>query len=175
MRALASRAEASPQGTLDIVEDLADGGIVTLRRAGRSRMVALNREHLAYAALADLISLRSRLVDALRDRLGGWRSLDAAWLYGSAARDDGTSDSDIDVLLVGSVDDEERWLGRVDLLREDITRWTGNASDVHSYRRDEFQRLVRERNPIIEALRTDGIVLSTPRAGAARLLAGATS
>ena len=56
VRALARYADVAPQTALNVVNDLADAGIVSAERAGSAQMITLNRAHI----LAEpLISLRS--------------------------------------------------------------------------------------------------------------------
>ncbi len=164
VRALATRAGTSPQGTLDVVTDLAESGIVDTNRVGRSVVVTLNHEHLAVPSLTDLVALRLRLVERLTAHLAAWpRILDAAWLFGSAARGDGGRDSDIDILLVASRPDDPRWDVQADEFRHLVERWTGNTAQLVEYDRESFSRLVDSDDPLIAALRADGIAL-TPNA-----------
>lgn len=172
VRELAARSETSPQGALDVVNDLAASGIVETERHGRSLVVTLNSDHLMVRPLADLVGGRARLVDRLTAHLATWdRSLDAAWLFGSAARGDGGRDSDIDLVLVASESRDERWEGLTDALRGQIRRWTGNVAQLIDHDRASFTELVESGNPLISSLRAEGIAL-TP--GARRRLRAET-
>lgn len=161
VRELATRAGASPQGTLDIVNDLAHSGIVDTTRSGGSILVALNQDHLAVGPLVEIVGLRLRLVEKLTAHLDHWPPvLDAAWLFGSAARGDGDRDSDIDILLVAVDLDDLRWDDLTDELRDRIEAWTGNATQFVEHDCASLSRLVRSGNPLIVALRKDGIPLT---------------
>lgn len=109
VRALARHADVSPQGALQVVNELASAGIVSVTPAGRALMVSLNRDHLAVEPILGLVGLRARLVDRLANELVGWPNLAGGWLFGSAARGDGNLDSDVDLLLVADHDLDERW------------------------------------------------------------------
>jgi DNA-binding transcriptional ArsR family regulator len=82
---------------------LVEQGIVQATEMGRNRVHELNREHVA-APIADLLAgLRLEAWKRLRSRLAAWNPKPVyACVFGSAARADGTADSDIDVLLVRS-------------------------------------------------------------------------
>jgi predicted nucleotidyltransferase len=82
---------------------LVQQGIVQATEMGRNRVHELNRQHVA-APVADLLAgLRLELWKRLRTRLAAWNPKPVyACVFGSAARADGTSDSDVDVLLVRS-------------------------------------------------------------------------
>lgn len=163
VRTLARHAGVSPQGALRVVNDLAGAGIVRVQPAGPSLMVRLNRNHLAAEPLIALVSLRARLVERLSAELAGWDDLAGAWLFGSAARGDGDRDSDIDLLLVGSRSiDTEEWERQTATLVDRLQAWTGNPVQLVEHTRRTFAGLVRQGNPLITALRTEGIPL-TPK------------
>ena len=68
---------------------------------GRNRVHELNREHVAAPVADALGGLRLELWKRLRTTLGGWNPKPVyGCVFGSAARGDGGTRSDIDVLLV---------------------------------------------------------------------------
>ena len=163
VRTLARHAGVSPQGALRVVNDLAISGLVHIQPAGPSLMVSLNRNHLAAEPLISLVSVRARLVERLSDELTRWDDLAGAWLFGSAARGDGHRGSDIDLLLVGgrSIATDE-WERQTAVLADRLQAWTGNPVQIVEHTRRTFAGLVRQSNPLITAVRTEGIPL-TPR------------
>jgi predicted nucleotidyltransferase len=160
----------SPQGALQAVNDFVQAGIVNATPAGRALMIELNREHLAAQPILALVGLRNRLVERLEGELARWPNLAGAWLFGSAARGDGDHSSDIDLLLVGERDANEEWESACVGLAARVEAWTGNRTQLVEHTRRSFAGLVRKHNPLIAALRTDGIPL-TP--GSPALLRGA--
>jgi len=80
---------------------LVEQGIVQATEMGRNRVHELNREHVA-APIAELLAdLRLEVWKRLRARLAAWNPRPRyACVFGSAARADGDSGSDVDVLLV---------------------------------------------------------------------------
>ena len=171
VRALARHAGISPQGALRLVNELSATGLITTQPAGRALLVSLNREHIAAEPLTALVSLRGRLVERLRTELGDWQQLAGAWLFGSTARGDGNPESDIDLLLVGdSTVDDEDWVETTARLTSRVHAWTGNQVQLVEHTRRSFAQLVKQRNPLVASLRTEGIPL-TP--GTRGLLRGA--
>lgn len=160
VRALARHAEVSPQGALQVVNELAAAGIVTVTPAGRALMVSLNRDHLALEPILGLVGLRARLVERLTTELAGWSSLAGAWLFGSAARGDGDLSSDIDLLLVADHDLDANWESASADLASRVRAWTGNPAQLVEHTRRSFATLARRRNPLIAALRAEGIALA---------------
>lgn len=162
-RALARHAGVSPQGALTLVNELARAGLVRVERAGTSLMVTLNRDHLAAEAVIALVAVRARLVQRLTDELAGWDDLAGGWLFGSAARGDGHADSDIDLLLVATRSiDTDQWEQETVVLLDRVEGWTGNAVQMVEHTRRSFAALVRADNPLVEAVRLEGIPL-TPK------------
>ncbi|HET9770892.1 MAG TPA: nucleotidyltransferase domain-containing protein [Acidimicrobiia bacterium] len=161
VRALARHAGVSPQGALQVINDLNRAGLVHLEPAGRSLMVTFNRHHLAAEPLLALLSLRSRLVERLTAELAGWDGLAGAWLFGSAARGDGDRDSDIDLLLVATrTVDSEEWSAAATRLVTRVELWTGNQVQLVEHTRRSFVDLARTGNSLLAAVRREGIPLT---------------
>ena len=76
-------------------------GIVAATQIGNTRVYALNREHVAAHIATELAQLRSETWRRITGEIEGWnvRQLYAS-VFGSAARGDGDSESDIDLLIV---------------------------------------------------------------------------
>ena len=85
------------------LQHFAEHGLVTIQEAGAGAalLYSLNRNHVAADAVLILTSLRRRLIERLGSEIDSWeiQPLHAS-LFGSTARADGDTDSDIDVFLV---------------------------------------------------------------------------
>ena len=99
-RQLAAAAGVAPGNASAVIEELIQSGLVSESVAGRSSMVVLNRSHLAAGPVLALAGLRGELIRRLRERLSAWPDLHGGWLFGSVARGDADSDSDVDLLIV---------------------------------------------------------------------------
>jgi predicted nucleotidyltransferase len=142
------------------VNDLSAAGLVSAEPAGRAVMVALNRDHLAVEPLVEIVRSRTRLVDRLERELTTWPSLAGAWLFGSMARGDGGRESDVDLFLVGESPPDEDWVAHTARLLACVRSWTGNQAQLVEHTRKSLAQLIRRRNPIVTALRADGIPLT---------------
>jgi predicted nucleotidyltransferase len=166
IRALARYAGVAPQTALTVVNELSEAGIVSADQAGSARMVSLNRAHLASEPLIALGRTRARLVTRLTDELARWNELAGAWLFGSAARGSGDRESDVDILLVAERSTETAsWTGSAAQIISDVHSWTGNPAQLLEHTTRSFAQLVRDRNPLVDAIHEDGIPL-TPRSDA---------
>lgn len=158
-RQLASLARVAPGHASSVVQDLISAGLVSESVAGRSSMVSLNRDHLAVGAIVILAGLRGELIRRLRRRLSSWPDLRGAWIFGSTARGDAGSDSDIDVLVVVDDPDSEALHERVVGLHADVRSWTGNDLQLVEHSVASWRKLVRAKNPLVAEIRVDGIEL----------------
>lgn len=152
----------SPSGVLKVLERLVEHGFVHRTEAGRAFLYTFNRDHLAASAIEQLTDLRGLLISRLRTALARWDPAPvSAVLFGSAARGDGGTDSDIDVLLVSPTGmTTDAWRVRVERLTKDVYRWTGNHAAILEVEEGQLRRLVRERVLIASELRRDAVQLA---------------
>jgi predicted nucleotidyltransferase len=154
-----------------LVAELSSLGLVDRREIGRTTMVRLARDNAAGQLVDRLGHLQSVVVDQLRLMA---TELDPAPLsllvFGSFARGEATSDSDIDVLAVRPTDvDSDRWADAVATFATKARRLTGNPVQVLDYDLDELRRRARPRaktgRAFWEALRRDSLVLAGTSVG----------
>ena len=159
-RRLAAAAGVAPGNASAVIEELIRAGLVSETVAGRSSMVVLNRDHLAAGPVLALAGLRGELIRRLRERLSAWPELDGAWLFGSVARGDADRNSDVDVLIVADDLQSDDLHERLSRLQADVRSWTGNDVQLVEHSPSSWRKLVRAKNPIVEQIRLDGIVLA---------------
>jgi predicted nucleotidyltransferase len=158
-RQLAAAAGASSGHGNTVIADLISAGLIIEVKAGQSSLVTLNRDHLAAPSIIALAGLRGELIRRLRARLGEWPNLMGAWLFGSVARGDARSESDIDVLIVASDLESPELHQDLAQLQSDVKVWTGNDVQVVEHTTESWQALKAARNPLVEQIRSDGIAL----------------
>jgi DNA-binding transcriptional ArsR family regulator len=143
-------------------------GIVEAQQAGRSVLRTLNREHLAAPAVEALAGLRLELLRRLRESLKTWNPPPLhASLFGSAAREDGDTSSDVDVFLVRPRSvraDDRRWRNQIESWVGLVRRWTGNRVSLSEVSQPDLVRLRRRRPAIAASLEADAITLAGPDA-----------
>jgi DNA-binding transcriptional ArsR family regulator len=102
-RDIARRAGVSQPTAAEVLRALEDQGLLIVGRRPRAGYYRLNPEHVLAPALSDIFArerqTRSDLERRLADGLGGLRDVEAAYLFGSAARGDMRPNSDIDVAI----------------------------------------------------------------------------
>ena len=153
----------SEAGVRNVLNRLQHQGIVTAVPAGSAWLYSINRQHIAWPTVQMLAGLRGQLLVRLREAFEAWdpRPRSAA-LFGSAAREEGNEDSDIDIVVVRqrTTTPGETWLAQVAILREDVKAWTGNNCQVYDIGSDELQRHIDLPDPLVPAWRRDAITVS---------------
>jgi predicted nucleotidyltransferase len=149
-----------------VLNRLADHGLVDRQEAGRALLYTLNRDHLAAPAVSVLAGMRSELLRRLRELLVGWDVAPVhVSLFGSTARGEGSTDSDIDLFVVRSDDvseDDPGWRRQLDQLANQVARWTGNHAGIVEVAESETKQLGKKNPPIVKELRSDSIAASGP-------------
>src|SRR6266508_3319456 len=113
---------------------LAEEGLVRAEEAGNAFLYTLNREHLGAPAVELLAGIRTELERRLRAEIAEWEIAPAhVSIFGSAARGDGDTRSDIDVFVVrpaGVAEDDPGWREQLERLADHVHDWTGNHAAI---------------------------------------------
>jgi predicted nucleotidyltransferase len=153
----------SHSGVLKVLHRLTEHGLVKRVQLNRGYLFTLNRDHLAAEAVDLLMDLRIKLFESIKSEIAGWETLPVhASVYGSTARGDGDTTSDIDLLIVRPAHvalEEQHWQAQVDSLREQIQAWTGNRASVADVSESELAKLRNENRSIVSELDADAIVI----------------
>lgn len=140
----------SEAGVRRVLNRLAQHGLVTVTHAGAADLYVANRDHLAWPAVERLAMLRPLLLDLMRKYCASLVLHPVhVSLFGSVARGEGDTSSDIDVLLVrpeaaaGSASDDEAWEDQWVTFRSLIHSATGNPCSIFEVSQSEFHEIVR--------------------------------
>jgi predicted nucleotidyltransferase len=174
-RELARLSGRSNTGVQHVLDRLVTHGLVERMEAGRAFLYTLNRDHLLAPAVEQMAEARVELVSRLRAAMAAWEiPVIHGSLFGSTARGDGDSASDIDLFVVRPADvdaEDHAWRGQVEGLAESVRRWTGNHAGIAEISESELPRLRGDRPPIVAAVGDDAIDLAGRPAR--QILAGA--
>jgi hypothetical protein len=140
-------------------------GIVDEHVIGRSRGYRLNRDHLAAPAIIELAHLREGLIVGARERITHWGTAPFyAAIFGSAARGQMRTDSDIDLFIVRPNSDDHPDFDDVNVreLALWITRATGNDTRPLLFNEEELGRHGTD-DPVLRDVSAEGIRLAGDR------------
>jgi len=157
----------SHSGVLAVLNRLTEHGLVSRIELNHAYLFALNRDHLAAPAVEILVGMRKALFEEIRNVIDDWSITPVhASLFGSAARGDGDTQSDFDLLVVrpDSVDeDESAWRSQIEDLVDLVRRRTGNQVSVIERDKSGMERLREAEPPILSELLANAIVFSGSR------------
>jgi len=164
IRQIGRLAGVSHARAAQVVAVLDRHGVVNSQDRGRSRLCALNREHLVTPALIALVELRRSMLGLIRREIESWaiRPLHAS-VFGSAARGDGNVTSDLDVLVIRSNDvrpGTDAWSEQLHSAAERLRRATGNPVAWFDASLDELRLAIAAGEPIVQQWRSDSVHLT---------------
>jgi hypothetical protein len=146
------------------LDRLVHQGLVLRQEAPPASLYTLNRRHVAAPTVETLALIRTELLDRLRDAFTDWSIPPIhASMFGSAARQDGDIDSDIDIFVVrpANVDSESTaWSKQLHDIGDAILAWTGNHASIIDFAKQDIAQMCKENPPVLADLRRDGIDLA---------------
>lgn len=139
VRELAREIDRSPTIVGEELDRLERTGILTSERIGRARRYRVDDRSPIADEIRSLVQKTIGVEARLRDAIADLPGVEEAFLYGSYARGDERATSDLDLFVVGSVD-QEALTERL----TDVERDLGRDVNVATYDRTELERLRRE-------------------------------
>lgn len=120
-------------------------GILTSDRIGRARRYRVDEQSPIASEIRSLVQKTIGVEARIRDAIADLPGIEEAFLYGSYARGDERATSDLDLMVIGAVEQEdlsERLAGVERDLKRDV--------NLTSYDRDEIERLRSEGDLFVE-------------------------
>lgn len=172
-RELARRsAHGSTEGIRRAADRLTVEGIVLRRVAGGAHLYRLNREHVAAQWVEGLATMPEQVTERLRAIIAEWKeAASVAFLFGSAARRQASSTSDVDILVVRrrpSDGDSDAWRSQLVALQQAATGLTGNDARVLEMVEEDMGEGRVE--PVLEDILREGVPLLGSRRKLQRLI-----
>ena len=155
--------ERSQKGVSLALRRLVEQGVVEVTRAGAANLYRLNREHLAAPHILALAGLRDQLLSRIREVATAWQvQADLILLFGSAARGDMRTDSDIDLFVVTDGVGSSLWDEQAKDLAERVRAWTGNDCRILEMTPQQV-RDGADTDPVLLAIGDEGLTVHGDR------------
>ncbi len=158
---IARLADRTHPTAIKSLKRLRDQGVVKTIPSGRATLYTLNRDHLAADPIIQLATLRQNLIESMRNAINEWSTVPvSATMFGSAARGDGGTGSDIDLLIVRPDhihSDDSKWQEDVDSLVRLTFRWSGNHLAVIEVGENEVAELIRKKSSFYYNVKREGL------------------
>jgi predicted nucleotidyltransferase len=124
---------------------LEKAGLLESRRQGNLKYFSVVKEFPFYPELKKIIYSTIGLGDYLKNRLKDSESIELAFIYGSVAKNQEREKSDIDLFVMGEIEEEE-----LDKLVSDIEREIGREINYNLMTKAEFDRRVAKGEPFLK-------------------------
>jgi hypothetical protein len=155
-----TRPRVSQPRVARILTELTETGLVDRTPAGAASLFSLNRDHVAASAVEALTSLRQQLWSRIAEHAAGWANPpEAGVVFGSAARGDGGTASDIDLLVIRPADvdtDDADWHANITELAARVARWSGNPCEILDRSGEELRAMAVAGERLLSEIRRDG-------------------
>ncbi|MBI4178258.1 nucleotidyltransferase domain-containing protein [bacterium] len=161
-RAVAAAARLSPPGALDALARMEELGLVSRQVGGRTYFFTLNREHrLVQTALAGLLTsernIRSEVIGLLNRHLR--KRAKFGILFGSVARGQETSRSDLDIVIVSASRKNRLTETDLDGIRQTLRKSYGLRLSPILLSEPQFRAKLKQSRGMWKNLRRDGEIL----------------
>ena len=146
-----------------VMPKLVELGMVERRELPPSSLFRLVNEHVASRAVLALAGARRTVLEQVGRAAGALASPPVSViLFGSFARGDARSGSDIDVVIVrpaAVAEENEAWASGLETWRQHARRITGNRIEIVEVSEREIARLLQGREPLWSDVARDGVVI----------------
>ena len=105
-RDIQRRINQSVGATKQELEKLVSLDLLKIRKSGNRVYYKANRENPLYKPIYDLVQRTSGIISLLKKNLSN-QNIDFAFIFGSYARDEITSESDIDLFVIGNLNSKK--------------------------------------------------------------------
>lgn len=160
LRAVAEVAAVSTGQCSELLAQLVVLGIVEREDIPPAAHFRLVRDHVAAQPLLDLLAAAERLLERLRKTAERIRPVPiSVVVFGSLARGEARTDSDIDVLIVRSSEvaaDDSEWRDAVATWAAGAERASGNVVNLLEVDAAEARRLLRSGKGVWSSIRREG-------------------
>ncbi|HRN30202.1 MAG TPA: nucleotidyltransferase domain-containing protein [Terrimesophilobacter sp.] len=153
-REVARLSGGSVSGVRLVLQRLVLHGIIHREDRGPSSFYTANRDHLAWSAIQQLLTLGTRLEDNIVSRVKTWTiQPESLALFGSVARGDAGPGSDIDLLIIEprTVTDRAAWDTQISDLGTAVENWSGNTAHITTLTRDGLTERSRQADPLLDS------------------------
>jgi len=124
---------------------LEKSGIFRLSKKANLCYYSLNKDYPLYSELKVIVFKTVGIQGALSELLSSLKGIETAFIYGSYANNEANAKSDVDLFIIGSID-EDSLLPRINKLEEALHR----DINYSLYSRKDFDRKKKKHDPFIE-------------------------
>jgi predicted nucleotidyltransferase len=126
------------------LENLKKLGLVNERKEGIQKFYSLNKNHPIYEELRRIVLKTEGVGKILRDKLSKLAGIKYSMIYGSFAKGTEIESSDVDLIIIGTVD-ERKLLEQIRKVEDEI----GREVNYILWSEEEFRKKIKEKNSLL--------------------------
>lgn len=126
---------------------LEKAGLFNSEFQGRGKYFSLNGKFPFYKELEKIVSKTIGLEKNLADSLIALKNIEAAFIFGSIAKGDKDSLSDVDLMIIGRPD-EDKLIAAISRLEAEI----GREINYHIFSHEDLIKKIKEKNSFIKSV-----------------------
>jgi predicted nucleotidyltransferase len=119
-------------------------GLVNERKEGIQKFYSLNKNHPIYEELRRIVLKTEGVGKILRDKLSKLAGIKYSMIYGSFAKGTEIESSDVDLIIIGTVD-ERKLLEQIRKVEDEI----GREVNYILWSEEEFRKKIKEKNSLL--------------------------
>lgn len=138
------------------INSLEKQGLVVSRKKGNQRLFKINQMHPLFPEIRGIAQKTKGIEGMLETTVKNIKGISIALIYGSYAEGRMSPDSDVDILVVA--DDpkaEDTLLEKIDSIERKLQR----EVNYKIYRKKEFEKKTKEKDPFLEEVLSDKYIL----------------
>jgi DNA-binding transcriptional ArsR family regulator len=154
VRELAAHITEDPGNLSRELRHLEEEGVVRSERRGSLKFYSLDKDYPFHKELEKIVSKTEGIEDSLKKMIAEFPDITVAFVCGPYAKDEEKKTSDIDMVVVGTID-EGRWAGSVRALENSFNK------RIHSriYPEQEFSREKSRPGSFLNLMLKDKVIL----------------
>lgn len=130
-------------------------GILKSQMRGNQRLISLNRQHPLLKEISKIIQKTVGIEGLLGEMISKEPAIQTAFIFGSYAKNKMRSDSDIDLIVVGKNEAEDRLLKEIEKIEKKIKR----EVNPKFYSAKEYDKKKAQRDPFLSEILNDRLIV----------------
>ncbi len=143
-REIAKKLNKEPSYCQKYLDNLVKDKILLDERRGNMRFFRLNKEHPLYEEIKSIVSKTIGLENELKELVDKLDNVECAFVFGSIAKGTENSNSDIDLMLIGDIN-QDAFITMLSSLEGKIAR----EINYHIYSNQEIVKKIKEKDGFI--------------------------
>lgn len=144
LREIGKHLNQEPGAFQSAIKNLVEEGILKDERRANLRFFRLNKDYPLYEEIKSIVSKTVGLEAKLKTLVENINTISHAFIFGSIAKDQEYSGSDIDLMLIGEVD-QDSLINKLNSTEEELAR----EINYHIYTKNEVVNKLKEKNDFL--------------------------